>query len=130
MNVPFAAAGALALAGAAIHGLAGHRMVLARLPRLEPTPFGGASATRLMIVATWHIATIAFASLGAGLVWCAASGGPACTGVGRVSGLAFGGFSALVIGLPLASGASPRMLLRHPAPALLSAVAALAWWGA
>jgi len=130
MNVPFAVAGALALTGAAVHGLAGEKLVVTKLRNetLPSSPFGGPSATKLMIRVTWHITTIAFVVMGAALTACApGASSEACRGMGRVSGLAYSGFVALTIGLTAPQG--PRALLRHPAPLLFGMVAALAWWG-
>ena len=130
MNVPFALAGVLALAGAAVHGIAGERMVVTKLraEALPSSPFGGPSFSKLMIRATWHITTIAFLVTGAALTACAPGGSSeACRGIGRLSALAYAGFLALTIGLGAPHG--PRGLFRHPAPLLFGMVAALAWWG-
>lgn len=131
MNVAYVIAAVLAFGGAAVHGIAGERLVVRRLAAgaLPSSPFGGPGVTMLMIRASWHIATVAFASLGAALGACAASpGSTSCAGVGRVAGVAFSGFTALVVGLGLTRG--PRTLLRHPAPLLFTAVAVLSWLGA
>jgi hypothetical protein len=40
------------------------------------------------------------------------------------------GFAAVTLGVGAASGGSARSLVRHPGPLLLTATAALAWWGA
>jgi hypothetical protein len=40
------------------------------------------------------------------------------------------GFAALALVLGAAYMGSPRSLLRHPGPAVLTLTAALAWWGA
>jgi hypothetical protein len=135
MNVPFAIAGALALVAAFIHGAAGEALVVTKLRTevLSPTPFGGASFTKLMIRVTWHITTIAFAVIGSAMAVCAPGGsGEACRGVGRVASISFTGFAALTFGLAVMSQ-GPRSLLRtvrrHPAPVIFVLVAALAWWG-
>jgi hypothetical protein len=39
------------------------------------------------------------------------------------------GFAALAVALGAANRKSSRSLLRHPGPAVLTATAALAWWG-
>ena len=39
-------------------------------------------------------------------------------------------FAAVVVGLGAANTKSPRLLLRHPGPVVLTATAVLAWWGA
>jgi hypothetical protein len=69
--------------------------------------------------------TVGVALLVAGLVLDA----EAARGIGVVAAAATTGFAAVAIGL--GGGAlSPRSLLRHPAPALLTATAVLAWLGA
>jgi hypothetical protein len=47
-----------------------------------------------------------------------------------VAASAFTGFAALALGLGAATTRFPRSLLRHPGPVVLTATAALAWWGA
>lgn len=135
MNVPFALAGVLAVVGAAVHGVAGEKLVVTKLRAeiLPSSPFGGSSFTKLMIRGTWHITTIAFLVMGAALTACA-PGAPseACRGVGRVAALAYSGFVALTVGLVaprFLATRRPRALIRHPAPLLFVMVAALAWWG-
>jgi hypothetical protein len=131
MNVPFAVAGALALAGAAVHGILGEKIVVTKL-RMETLPsskFGSSSFTKVMIRATWHIATIAFVVMGSALLACTPDASTeACEGVGRISAIAFASFTALTIGLAFPH--IRRARLRHPAPLLFALVAALAWWGA
>lgn len=135
MNVPFALAGILALVGAAVHGVAGEKLVVTKLGAeiLPSSPFGGPSFTKVMIRATWHITTIAFVVLGAALAACApGASSEACRGIGRVAALAYLGFAALTIGLAarqFLARPSPRALFRHPAPLLFTVVAVLAWWG-
>jgi hypothetical protein len=130
MNVPLLVAGSLALLGAAIHGVGGEILVVRRLsPGVLPSsPFGGPGMTKVMIRATWHMTTIAFLTVGSALVL---SGsvlhGDTARGVDLVAAAAATGFAALAVGGALAR--APRSLFRHPAPALLTAVAVLAWWG-
>ncbi len=109
MNVPLLVAGSLALLGAAIHGVAGEALVVRRLsPGVLPSSrFGGPGMTKTMIRAAWHMTTVAFLSVGSELV---------------LSGAVLDGEAARGIGLVAA--------FLHPAPALLTAVAVLAWWGA
>lgn len=130
MNVPFFVAALLALAGAAVHGGVGEAFVVRKLApsALPRSPFGAGEATKLMIRATWHMTTVAFLVLGVALVTCAGSDATgACRAVGRISGLSFSGFALIAVGGAVAR--SPRSLLRHPAPLLLTSVAVLAWWG-
>jgi hypothetical protein len=129
MNVPLIVAGSLAILGAGIHGVTGEVLVVRKLSpgMLPPSPFGGPRATKTMIHVTWHMTTIAFVAVGSGLLL---SGsvlhGDTARGIGLLAAGASTGFAALAVGL----GASPRSLFRHPAPAVLTATAALAWWGA
>ena len=94
---------------------------------LPPSPFGGPKATRTMIHVTWHMTTIAFLTVGSALLL---SGsvlhGDTARAIGVLAAGASTGFAALAVGM----GGSPRSLLRHPGPAVLTATAALGWWGA
>ena len=133
MNVPLVVAGSLAVLGAAIHGVGGEVLVVRKLsPQMLPSsPFGGPRATKTMIHVTWHMTTIAFLSVGAALLL---SGsvlhGDAARGIGLVAAGASTGFAAIALGLGGAYRQFPRSLLRHPGPLVLTATAALAWWGA
>jgi hypothetical protein len=131
VNAPLIVAGSLAVIGAAIHGVAGEMLVLRKLsPGMLPSSaLGGPRMTRAMIHATWHMTTIAFLSVGSALL---VSGvvldGDAADAIGFVAAGACTGFAAVAVALGGAT--SPRSLLRHPGPAVLTATAALAWWGA
>ena len=133
MNAPLIAAGSVAIVAAAIHGAAGEVLVVRKLSpaRLAPSPFGGPVLTKAMIHASWHLTTIAFLVVGAALL---ISGslldGDAAQAIGLAGACAFTGFAAVVVGMGAAYMRSPRYLLRHPGPAVLTATAALAWWGA
>jgi hypothetical protein len=133
VNVPLIVAGSLAILGAAIHGVAGEVLVVRKLsPRMLPSsPFGGPRMTKNMIRVTWHLTTIAFLTVGSALLL---SGsvlhGDTARGITVLAAAATTGFAALVVGLGAAGTRSPRSLFRHPAPAVLTATAALAWWGA
>jgi hypothetical protein len=129
VDVPLVAAGSLAVLAAAVHGVGGEVLVMSKLApwTLPPSRFGGPRTTRTMIHATWHMTTIAFVTVGFALLLAGSVlDGDAAQAVGLVAAGACTGFAAVALGL----GASPRSLLRHPAPALLTATAALAWWGA
>ena len=132
-NVPLIVAGSLAILGAAIHGVAGEVLVVRKLsPAMLPSSrFGGPRTTKTMIHVTWHMTTIAFLTLGFALLL---SGSvvddEAARAIGLVAAVAFTGFAALAVGLGVAYSRSPSSLFRHPAPAVLTATAALAWWGA
>ena len=130
MNVPLIVAGSLAILGAAVHGVAGEVLVVRKLSpaMLPPTRFGGPKMTKTMIHVTWHITTIAFLTVGAALLL---SGsvlhGDTARGIALVAAGASTGFAAIAVGV---GGAySPRALSRHLGPAVLTATAALAWWG-
>ena len=129
MNVPLIVAGSLAIVGAAIHGVRGELLIVRKLsPGMLPSSrLGGPRATKTMIHVTWHMTTIAFLTVGAALFL---SGsvlhGDAARTLGLVAAGALTGFAALAVGM----ADSPRSLFRHPGPAMLTAAAALAWWGA
>jgi hypothetical protein len=132
VNVPLIVAGSLAMLGAAVHGVGGEVLVVRKLsPAVLPSSrFGGPGATRSMIHVTWHMTTFAFFTVGCMLV---VSGsildGEAAHGISLVAAGASTGFAALAVGLGGYAG-SPRSLFRHPGPLVLTAIAALAWWGA
>jgi len=133
VNVPLIVAGSLAILGAAIHGLAGEVLVVRKLaPGMLPSSrFGGPSATKSMIQVTWHMTTVAFLTVGSALLLAGSVlHGDTARGIGLLAASASTGFAALAVGLGAAHARSPRSLLGHPAPALLTATAALAWWGA
>lgn len=127
------AAGALALLAAGVHGIAGEILVIRRLSpaTLPASPFGGARTTQAMIHATWHMTTAAFLSAGVALVL---SGAVLEDGAARALGIlgaaAFSAYALVAVALGAAHTRDPRGLLRHPGPAMLTATAAIAWWGA
>jgi hypothetical protein len=128
MDVPLIIAGVLALTAAAAHGAGGEVLVVRKLSpaTLPPTRFGGPRMTLKMIQASWHLATVGFLTVAAALLLAGtALDGDAARDVALVAAGGATGFAAVTI---LASG-SLATLRRHPAAALLSAVAALAWWG-
>jgi len=133
VNVPLILAGSLAILGAAIHGVGGEILVVRNLsPGVLPsTRFGGSRMTRSMIHITWHMTTIAYLAVGAALIL---SGsvlhGDSARGIGLVAAGTSTGFAALAVGLGAVYTQSPRSLLRHPGPVVLTATAALALWGA
>jgi hypothetical protein len=102
VNVPLIVAGSLAILGAAIHGVGGEVLVVRKLsPGMLPSsPFGGPRTTKMMIHVTWHMTTIAFVTVGSGLLL---SGsvlhGDAARGIGLVAAGASTGFAALAVGL-------------------------------
>jgi hypothetical protein len=133
VNVPLIIAGSLAILGAAIHGVGGDVLVVRKLsPGILPsTRFGGPKTTELMIHVTWHMTTIAFLTIGSALLLSGSVlNGDTARGFGLLAAAASTGFAALAVGMGAASARSPRSLFRHPTPAVLTATAALAWWGA
>jgi hypothetical protein len=133
MNVPLVIAGSLAILGAAIHGVAGEFLVVRKLSpeMLPPSRFGGPRTTQAMIHVTWHMTTIAFVAVGGALaVAGSALHGDTRRALGIVAAIASTSFAALAVGLGGARARSPRSLIHHPAPALLTITAALSWWGA
>lgn len=130
MNVALLVAGSLALLGAAVHGVAGEILVVRRLsPAMLPsTRFGGPGTTKAMIRASWHLTTIAFLTVGFALLLAGSLlEGDTSRGIALVAAWAASGFAALLVGGAFAR--APRSLFRHPGPAVLTAVAVLAWWG-
>lgn len=133
MNVPLIVAGSLAILGAVIHGAGGEFLVVRKLTRevLPSSPFGGPAMTKSMIHVTWHITSVAFLAVGLGLVLSGSVlDGDAARGIALLGAGAATGFAALALGLGATYTRSPRSLIRHPGPAVLTATAALAWWGA
>jgi hypothetical protein len=131
-DVPLIAAGSLAILGAAIHGVAGQMLVVRNLSPevLPPSRFGGPRTTMSMIHITWHMTTVAFITVGASLLLAGSVlDGDTARGIGLVAAAAATGFAAISVGLGVANSGSARALLRHPAPALLTTTALLAWWG-
>ena len=133
VNLPLVLAGSLAILAAAIHGVGGEVLVMRELSlgMLPSSPFGGPRMTKAMIHVTWHITTIAFLTVGCALLL---SGsvlhGATARALGLLAAGACTGFAALALGLGAVYSPSPRSLLRHPGPAVLTATAVLAWWGA
>jgi hypothetical protein len=133
VDVPLIAARSLAILGTAFHGLGGETLIVRKLsPEMLPSSrFGGPATTKNMIHVTWHLTTIAFLAVGSALVL---SGsvlhGDAARGIALVAASASTGFAVVAVGLGGAYRQSPRSLFRHPGPVMLTATAALAWWGA
>jgi hypothetical protein len=131
--VPLIVAGALALLGAAVHGVGGELLVVRKLSAavLPGSRFGGPRTTMTMIHVTWHMTTIAFLTVGCALLLSGSVfDGDTARALSLLAAGASTGFAALAVGLGATLGASPRSMLRHPGPAVLTATAALAWWGA
>jgi hypothetical protein len=132
-DVALIAAGFLGVLAAAVHGIAGEILVVRKLSldRLAPSPFGGARMTKAMIHVTWHITTFAFLSAGVALLLAGAVlDGDAAKALAILGATIFTAAAALAAGLGGAHTGSPRNLMRHPGPAILTATAVLAWLGA
>jgi hypothetical protein len=132
VNVPLILAGSFAILGAAIHGGAGEVLVVRKLSpgMLPPSPFGGPGMTKTMIRVAWHMATIGLLTVGLGLLLSGSVlDGDAARGISLVAAGASTGFAALALGLGVYTQPL-RSVFRHPGPAVLTATAALAWWGA
>ena len=130
MNLPLLVAGSLAFVAAAVHGLAGEALVVRKLsPRALPSsPFGGPLMTKLMIRASWHLATMGFLTVASALVLAGSVlEGEVARAVGMVAAAAASGFAAVVVVGAVAG--SRRTRVRHAAPFVLPVIAALAWWG-
>jgi hypothetical protein len=126
-------AGVMALVAAAIHGIGGEILVVRRLApsSLPSTRFGGPAMTKAMIHVSWHIATLAFLISGVAFLLAGSTlNGEAAKAVGLITAAGFTGFGLLALAMGAAYMKSPRYLLRHPGPAVLTATAALGWWGA
>ena len=133
MNTALFIAGCLGILAAAVHGGAGEVLVVRNLGLdvLPSSRFGGPRMTKAMIHVTWHVATFAFLACGVGMLVAAASlDGDAQRAVGILGAVSFTGFGLLAAGIGGAYTGSPRGLLTHPGPLVLSATAALAWIGA
>ena len=133
MDLPLIVAGSLAILAAFVHGIGGEVLVVRKLSpeRLEPSPFGGPNMTKAMIHASWHLTTAAFLTAGISLLLAGSVlEGDAARAVGLIAAGAMSSFALVVVGLGAAHMRSPRPLFRHPGPAVLTATAALAWWGA
>jgi hypothetical protein len=133
VNAQLIVAGSLGVLAAAVHGIGGEVLVVRRLSpgMLAASPFGGARMTKTMIHVTWHLTTIAFLSVGVALLLSGAVlEGDTARGVALLAAGTSAGFAAVVLGLGVAEMKSPRLLLRHPGPVVLTATAALALWGA
>jgi len=117
VNVALIVAGSLAILGAAIHGVGGEVLVVRKLaPEMLPSSrLGGPGMTKTMIHVTWHMTTVAFLTVGSALL---------------LSGSVLDGDAARGIALGGAYRQFPRSLFIHPGPVVLTATAALAWWGA
>ena len=133
VSVPLIVSGSLAILGAAIHGVGGEVLVVRNLSpaTLAPSRFGGPTMTKAMIHTAWHLTTVAFLTVGVALLLAGTVlDGDSAHALALLGAGAATGFAAIVLGLGAVYMRSPRSLIRHPAPALLTLAAALAWVGA
>jgi hypothetical protein len=133
MDAQLVVAGSLAVLGAVVHGIGGEVLVVRKLSpeTLSASAFGGPRMTKAMIHVTWHLTTVAFFAVGVALVLAGSViEGDAARGIGLFAAGTSTAFAAVVVGLGAANTKSPRLLLRHPGPVVLTATAVLAWWGA
>jgi hypothetical protein len=132
VNIALVVAGSISILGAAIHGAAGEILVVRKLSpgTLPSTRFGGSGMTRAMLHVTWHMATVGLLMVGCALLLAGSVlDGDAARDVALVAAAGSTGFAA--VALALGGSAQPlRSVVRHPGPAVLTATAALAWWGA
>ncbi|MBN9420090.1 MAG: hypothetical protein J0I12_31870 [Candidatus Eremiobacteraeota bacterium] len=124
MNSWFLVSAGLIVCAGAIHSGLGEFLILTRMnpEHLPTTPFGGKAMTFHLLRGTWHLLTAVWLSLAAALVFYPA-GDPRSAGVGLLVAALFA-----LLGLGMLAR-DPRMLLRHPAPALFLAIATTAWIG-
>jgi hypothetical protein len=132
LNVPLIIAGSLAVASAAIHGVRGEALLRRVSPEmLPPEGPGGRRQTKMEIHINWQLVTTTFLALGVGLLLSGSVlDGDSARALALFAAGTLTGFAVLAAGLVAAYVRSPRSVLLHGAPALLTAVAALAWWGA
>lgn len=126
MNPWFLASAALIVCASAIHSGLGEFLILARMnPEYLPTtPFGGKAMTFQLLRGTWHLLSAAWLAMAAALVAFAHTPqDPRGTGVALLVAALFACLAVAML------ARDPRMLLRHPAPALFLAIAATAWTG-
>lgn len=131
MNWPFAIAGGLAFVGAAIHGIAGDRL-LQKMARdaLRTNATGSFEYGRTLVRVSWHFVTLTFVLSGFALLYLGLNSttrlAPGLVGFLGVLYTCFALFAvAIAVGKP-----QMRFFFTHPAPFALSTIAALIWWGA
>jgi hypothetical protein len=131
-DAPLIIAGSLGILAAAIHGLGGEALVVRKLSleALPSTSFGGPKTTKLMIHVSWHIATVGFLVVGTALILSGSVlDGDAAQALALLGACAASGVAAVVLVVSGAYRMSLRTLIRHPGPLVLTATAAIAWWG-
>jgi hypothetical protein len=132
-DIPLIVAGSLGILATAVHGAAGELLVVRKLSpaELPGSRLGGPKMTMTMIHVSWHLTTVAFLTVGCALLL---SGtvldGEVAEGAALVATAAATGFAAVALGLGALNTRSLRSLSRHGGPLVLTAMAAMAWWGA
>lgn len=125
--------GVLGLLAAAVHGVGGELWVVRKLSpaELPPSRLGSSRLTMAMIHASWHITTVGFLAAGTALLLAGtAVEGDASRALAMLGAASFTGFAAVVVASGAGDTRSLRPFLTHPGPAILTATAVLAWWGA
>jgi hypothetical protein len=132
VDVPLIIAGSIAVVSAAIHAVGGEALMRRVSPEmLPPEGPGGRRQTKMEIHINWQWASTTFLAVGVGLLLSGSVlDGDSARALGLFAAGLVSGFAVLAIGLVAAYMRSPRSVLLHGAPAFLTAVAALAWWGA
>jgi hypothetical protein len=126
MNSWYLTSSALIVCASAIHSGLGEYLILTRMnsDHLPTTPFGGKSMTFQLLRGSWHLVSAAWLALAAALaIYAQTPEDPRGSGIALLVAVLF---ALLGLGMILRD---PRMLLRHPAPALFLAIAATAWLG-
>jgi hypothetical protein len=132
VNAPLILGGSIAVVSAAIHGVGGEALIRRVSPEmLPPEGSGGRRQTKMELHINWQWASITFLAFGVGLLLSGSVlDGDSARALGLFAAGALSGFAVLAVGLVAAYMRSPRSVLLHGAPAGLTVVAALGWWGA
>ena len=133
MEILLVVSGLLGFLAAAVHGVGGEIWVVRSLSpaELPSSRLGGSHLTMAMIHASWHITTVGFLAAGAALLLAGtAVEGDASRALAMLGAASFTGFAVVVVASGAGDTRSIRPFLTHPGPAILTATAALAWWGA
>jgi hypothetical protein len=132
VDVPLIIAGLVAVVSAATHVIGGESLMRRVSPEaLPPEGSGGRRQTKMEIHINWQWASITFLVFGVGLLLSGSVlDGDSARALGLFAAGTLTGFAVVAVGLVAAYMRSPRSVLLHGAPVGLTAVAALAWWGA
>jgi hypothetical protein len=132
VEIPLIVAGTVAVVTAAIHVVGGESLMGRVSPEmLPPEGSGGRLQAKMEMHINWQWASTTFLALGVGLLLSGSVlDGAAARALGLFVAGALTGLAVIATGLVAAYMRSPRSVLVHGAPIVLTAVAALAWWGA